>query len=184
MQITPDTALVLIDLQKGILERPAAHDPAEVLERGVRLARAFRAHRLPVVLVRVGWHPDGSDLPLPGDEFTPTLPPAWFSELSPALGATEDDIVVTKRHWGAFTGTELDLQLRRRGVRHIVLGGISTSIGVESTARSAWELTYRLTFVTDAMTDMDGDSHVHSTTKIFPRIGHIATTDEVLAALG
>ncbi|GAA3011463.1 hydrolase [Kitasatospora albolonga] len=184
MQITPDTALVLIDLQQGILAMPTAHDSGEILKHGVRLAEGFRARGLPVVLVRVGWHPDGGDLPLPGDGFTPSLPPAGFSELSPALGPAEGDILVTKRHWGAFTGTELDLQLRRRGVRHIVLAGISTSIGVESTARSAWELTYRLTFVTDAMTDLDGDSHVHSTTKIFPRIGHIATTDEVLAALG
>ncbi|MFJ8041163.1 isochorismatase family protein [Kitasatospora sp. NPDC096147] len=183
MQITPDTALVLIDLQQGILALPTAHDSGLVLERGVRLAEAFRARRLPVALVRVGWHADGGDLPLPGDAATPAVPPAGFSDLSPALGPAPDDLVVTKRHWGAFTGTELDLQLRRRGVRHIVLGGISTSIGVESTARSAWELTYRLTFATDAMTDLDGDSHLHSTTKIFPRLGHVTTTEEVLAAL-
>jgi nicotinamidase-related amidase len=110
-------------------------------------------------------------------------PPAEFAEFPDELGPLGDDIVITKRHWGAFTGTELDLQLRRRGVTQIVLAGISTSIGVESTARSAFEHSYHLTVVEDATTDLDADSHAHSFGKIFPRIAETAPTDQVLTLL-
>ncbi|MCX5582647.1 hydrolase [Streptomyces erythrochromogenes] len=179
-----DTALVLIDLQTGILALPTTRPAPEVLERGVALAEAFRARRLPVVLVKVAWSPDGGDLPTSNvDRPGPAAaPPAAFSEI-PAELAALGDVVVTKRHWGAFTGTELDLQLRRRGIHRIVLAGISTSVGVESTARTAWELSYDLVFPEDATADTDADSHAHTFGKIFPRIGKVSTTDEVIAAL-
>ncbi|ARE73542.1 hydrolase [Streptomyces sp. NPDC059558] len=179
-----DTALVLIDLQKGILGLPTAKPSAGVLAQGIALAEAFRAHRLPVVLVKVAWSPDGGDLPTANvDRPGPAAaPPAAFSEI-PAELAALGDVVVTKRHWGAFTGTELDLQLRRRGIHRIVLGGISTSVGVESTARTAWELSYDLVFPEDATADIDADSHAHTFGKIFPRIGKVSTTAEVIAAL-
>ncbi|GAA2304135.1 isochorismatase family protein [Streptomyces kunmingensis] len=178
-------ALVLIDLQNGILGLPTVHPSADVLKNGARLADAFRAKGLPVVRVRVTWSPDGGDLPVSRSE-TPgpvQAPPAEFAEFPAELGPLGDDIVITKRHWGAFTGTELDLQLRRRGVTQIVLGGISTSIGVESTARSAFELSYHQVIVTDATTDTDAASHEHSFGKIFPRIAELGTTDEVLQLL-
>ncbi|WP_423834309.1 hydrolase [Streptomyces manipurensis] len=179
-----DTALVLIDLQTGILALPTTRPSAEVLERGIVLAGAFRAHRLPVVLVKVAWSPDGGDLPTvnvdrPGPA---AAPPAAFSEIPAALAAL-GDVVVTKRHWGAFTGTELDLQLRRRGIHRIVLAGISTSVGVESTARTAWEHSYNLVFPEDACADTDADSHAHTFGKIFPRIGRVTSTGDVVAAL-
>ncbi|MEV7440059.1 isochorismatase family protein [Streptomyces sp. NPDC091204] len=179
-----DTALVLIDLQTGILGMPIARPAPEILAKGIALAEAFRTHRLPVVLVKVAWSPDGGDLPTsnvdrPGPAAAP--PPA-FSEI-PAELAALGDAVVTKRHWGAFTGTELDLQLRRRGIHRIVLAGISTSAGVESTARTAWELSYDLVFAEDATADTDPDSHAHTFGKIFPRIGKVSSTDEVIAAL-
>ncbi|MBT2481049.1 hydrolase [Streptomyces sp. ISL-94] len=180
-----DTALVLIDLQTGILALPTAKPSAEILKKGLALAEAFHAHKLPVVLVKVAWSPDGGDLPTanvdrPGPA---SAPPAAFSEIPGELAAL-GDVVVTKRHWGAFTGTELDLQLRRRGIHRIVLAGISTSVGVESTARTAWEHSYDLVFAEDATADTDADSHAHSFGKIFPRIGRISTTDEIIAALG
>ncbi|WP_406175103.1 isochorismatase family protein [Streptomyces sp. NBC_00996] len=179
------SALVLIDLQKGILALPTVHPSDAVLKNGARLAEAFRAHGLPVVRARVAWSPDGGDLPVgradhPGPA---AAPPAEFAEFPDELGPLGDDIVITKRHWGAFTGTELDLQLRRRGVTQIVLAGISTSIGVESTARSAFEHSYHLTVVEDATTDLDADSHAHSFGKIFPRIAETAPTDQVLTLL-
>ncbi|MFD7713763.1 isochorismatase family protein [Streptomyces sp. NPDC059785] len=179
------TALVLIDLQKGILGLPTVHPSDEVLKNSARLAEAFRARRLPVVRVRVTWSPDGGDLPVSREATRgpASVPPAEFAEFPAELGPLGDDIVITKRHWGAFTGTELDLQLRRRGVTQIVLGGISTSIGVESTARSAFEHSYHLTVVTDATTDTDADAHAHSFGKIFPRIAELGTVDEVLGLL-
>ncbi|MET9604951.1 hydrolase [Streptomyces sp. NPDC006512] len=185
LTIDDDTALVLIDLQNGILALPTTRPADEVLRRGVRLAEAFRARKLPVVLVKVAWSPDGGDLPtLEVDRPGPaSAPPAAFSEI-PAELAALGDVVVTKRHWGAFTGTELDLQLRRRGVHRIVLAGISTSIGVESTARTAWEHSYRLVFAEDATADTDPEAHAHSFGRIFPRIGKVSTTDEIVDALG
>ncbi|MCX3064178.1 hydrolase [Streptomyces beihaiensis] len=179
-------ALVLIDLQNGILGMPTAPYASDaVLHNAVRLADAFRARNLPVVRVRVAWSPDGGDLPVsrtvaPGPR---QAPPAEFAEFPAEFGPLGDDIVITKRHWGAFTGTELDLQLRRRGVTQIVLGGISTSIGVESTARSAFEQSYHLVIVEDATTDTDAASHEHSFGKIFPRIAQLGTTDEILGLL-
>ncbi|MFE9633643.1 hydrolase [Streptomyces sp. NPDC006463] len=178
------TALVLIDLQRGILDLPITRPATDILKKGIALAEAFRARKLPVVLVKVAWSPDGGDLPTANvDRPGPAAaPPAAFSEIPADLAALAD-VVVTKRHWGAFTGTELDLQLRRRGIHQIVLAGISTSVGVESTARTAWELSYDLVFVEDATADTDPDSHAHSFGKIFPRIGKVSATDEVIAAL-
>lgn len=179
-----DTALVLIDLQNGILGLPTTRPADAVLRKGVVLAEAFRARKLPVILVKVAWSPDGGDLPTANvDRPGPAAaPPAAFSEI-PAELAALGDVVVTKRHWGAFTGTELDLQLRRRGIHRIVLAGISTSVGVESTARTAWELSYELVFAEDATADTDADSHAHSFAKIFPRIGRVASTAEIIEAL-
>ncbi|WP_114699879.1 hydrolase [Nocardia mexicana] len=184
--LDPRTALVLIDLQRGIVGAPTGpHAAADVVSRGAELARGFRKAGLPVALVRVSFAPDGADAP-PGrtDAATPTGPlPQGWDQLVGELDVQPTDIVITKRHWGAFHGTELDLRLRRRGVTGIVLGGIATSIGVESTARAAHEHGYNITLATDAMSDRDTDSHTHSLTKIFPRLGESATTQEILALL-
>jgi nicotinamidase-related amidase len=100
------------------------------------------------------------------------------------LSGHPEDIVVTKRNWGAFHGTDLDGHLRRRGITQIVLTGIATSIGVESTARAAYEHGYNVTLATDAMTDLSADSDEHALTRIFPRLGETGTTAEIIALLG
>lgn len=180
------TALVLIDLQRGITAFPAEpHAAADVIARAARLAAGFRAAGAPVVLVRVAFSADGGDrLQAPADEAQPARrPPADFSEIVADLGPEEGDIVVTKRQWGAFYGTDLDLQLRRRGVTTIVLGGISTNFGVESTARDARERGYELLLVEDAMSARSADDHDFALARIFPRIGRVCSTDDVIAAL-
>ncbi len=173
------TALVIVDLQKGILSFPMAHPSAPILENGGRLARAFRKKGLPVVLVNVaGGAPGRTDAgPL---NFTP--PPDWL-DIVPELDPQPSDIRVTKMQWGAFYGTALDLELRRRGVTQTVLCGIATSIGVESTARDAYERGYNVSLVIDAMTDMKAEAHENSLTRIFPRLGETGTTDAMLALL-
>ena len=179
------SALVLIDLQKGILALPTLVDPDDIKNRARRLAETFRATTLPVVRVKLAFSADGGDLP-PGRALVPgpeTAPPAAYSEFPDDFPPHPGDIILVKRHWGAFTGTELDLQLRRRGVTQIVLAGISTSIGVESTARSAWENSYNLIFAEDAITDVDASSHAHTFTKIFPHLGEIATTEQIIDIL-
>jgi nicotinamidase-related amidase len=180
------TALVLIDLQKGILQRQTApHSASDVLTRSVRLAERFRGSGGLVVLVHVSFSPDGGDrLTPPTDEPPPpaATQPGW-DEISPDLGRGPKDIVITKRQWGAFYGTPLDLQLRRRGIRAIVIGGIATNFGVESTARDAFERGYGLVFVEDAMAGLSAEAHSFAIKTIFPRIGRIRSTQEVLNAL-
>jgi nicotinamidase-related amidase len=180
------TALVLIDLQGGILGRQTApHSARDVLARSVRLAEQFRSAGGLVVLVRVSFSPDGGDrLTPPTDDPPPpaATQPGW-DEISPALGRDPKDIVITKRQWGAFYGTQLDLQLRRRGIRTIVIGGIATNFGVESTARDAFELGYGLVFVEDAMAGLSAEAHSFAIKTIFPRIGRVRSTDDVLNAI-
>jgi len=111
--------------------------------------------------------------------------PVDWMDFVPALEVADSDIIITKRQWGAFYGTELDLQLRRRGVRTIVLGGVSTNIGVESTARAAWEHGYGLVFAEDAMSSSGTgvDLHGFSIANILPRLGLVRQTSDILAAL-
>jgi len=184
LELDPHTALVVIDLQKGVVRRELAHPVATIISNTVRLLDAFRSARLPVVLVNVAFAADRADFLAPrADVGTIAELPADFSELIPELNAQSSDLLITKHQWGAFYGTELDLQLRRRQVTGIVLGGISTSIGVESTARAAYELGYQIAFASDAITDSKEVSHNHSFEHIFPRIGQVRTTDTIVRAL-
>jgi nicotinamidase-related amidase len=180
------TALILIDLQGGILGRQTApHSARDVLARSVRLAERFRSAGGLVVLVRVSFSPDGGDrLTPPTDDPPPpaATQPGW-DEISPALGRDAKDIVITKRQWGAFYGTQLDLQLRRRGIGTIVIGGIATNFGVESTARDAFERGYALVFVEDAMAGLGAEAHSFAISTIFPRIGRVRSTEQVMNAL-
>lgn len=174
-QIDNVAALVVIDLQKGIVEGPAAHPASQIVGRAARLARAFRERGLPVVLVNVAGFAPGRT-----DAKTTFASAADWAELVPELDRQPSDYTVTKQQFGAFEGTALEQILRKRGVTQIFFAGISTSIGVESTARQAYDQSYNVVLVTDAMTDRDADSHRHSVEKIFPRLGKTTTTDEVL----
>jgi nicotinamidase-related amidase len=172
-------ALVVIDLQKVIAGIAMAHPIEGIIDRSAQLARAFRERTLPVVLVNASGSAPGRT-----DAFRPnySFPPGW-TELMPELGEQASDHLVTKQRWGAFLGTGLDDYLRLRGVTQIVLTGVATSIGVESTARSAYDLGYNVTLVTDAMTDLDADAHRYSVEKIFPRLGETALTDDIMQLL-
>jgi nicotinamidase-related amidase len=187
-ELDPRTsALALIDLQRGITAFPAEpHSTPDVIATAARLAHAFRAASAPVVLVRVATRPDGADrLHALVDEPQPQRElPGDYAEIVPELGPKEGDIVVTKRQWGAFYGTDLDLQLRRRGITTIVLGGIATNYGVESTARDARERGYRLLLVEDAMSARSADDHAFAFARIFPRLGRVCQSAEVIALLG
>jgi nicotinamidase-related amidase len=182
--LDPLTALVVIDMQKGILGRPTVHPTADVLAKVVRLVDAFRAKSRPVVLVRVGFGPGGADAVKSRNQAPPpsfNLSPDFFEFADELRADSNRDILIHKRQWGAFYGTDLDLQLRRRKITNIVLCGIATSIGVESTARDAWERSYNLTFASDAMTDLDADAHDRAMRIIFPRLGEIGTVDQILS---
>jgi nicotinamidase-related amidase len=180
------TAIVVIDMQKGIVGRPGAPYPQlTVVANCARLLAAARAAGAQPVLVHVGGSPDGADrLHTATDQSwksTGPLPPDW-SELIPELDRQAADIVVLKRQWGAFYGTDLDLQLRRRRLATIVICGIATEFGVESTARDACERGYELIFAEDAMIGMTAESHSNSVERIFPRLGRVRSTDAIVAA--
>jgi nicotinamidase-related amidase len=180
------TALVLIDLQHGIVAgQTVPHASADVVSRGARLAAGCRQRGVMVILVRVDPGPNGSLFPRPtADQPRPpmTITPEWI-ELVPALGREPSDIVVTKHQPNAFYGTDLEIHLRRRGIRTILLGGISTNIGVEATARAAHERGFEQIFVSDVMAAREADLHDHSVRRIFPTLGRVRTLDVVLAAL-
>lgn len=187
--LDPKTALVVIDLQNGVAVLPGApHPTADVIGRTVELADAFRKHDLPVVLVRVSFAADGADRLTGRTEQSPRsgggTPPPGADQIVDQLAGHAEDIVVTKRNWGAFHGTDLDVHLRRRGITQIVLTGVATSIGVESTARAAYEHGYHVTLATDAMTDLNASAHENSLHWIFPRLGETGSTAEILALLG
>ena len=185
--LDPRTALVVIDLQGGTVATPKAPIPVdEVVTHAVELTNAFRAHGLPVVLVRFTSAADGADA-TPGRIGAARrgggVPPEGYDVILAELRG-ENDIIVTKRNWGAFFGTDLDLQLRRRGVTQVVLAGVATSIGVESTARAAHEHGYHVTLATDAMTDINEETHRNSIERIFPMLGESGTTAEIIELLG
>jgi nicotinamidase-related amidase len=184
--LDPTTALVLIDLQAGITSMATQpHAAPDVVARSAALADAFRERGLPVVLVRVTSRPDGSDAAQGRTEVPRggARPEGW-DVLADELTGHPEDVVVTKRNPGAFYGTDLDLQLRRRGIRTLVLGGIATPFGVESTARDAWERGYQLVLPEDLSSAAALEPHRNAFGVIFPRISRIRTTAEVLAALG
>ena len=184
--LEPRTALLAIDLQNGIVGQPVQpHSGPEVVARTAQLAHAFRARNLPVVLVRVSFAPDWADV-VPGrteqGRRAGAFPDGW-DVIVDELSGHPGDLHVTKHNWGAFHGTDLDVQLRRRGVTQIVLTGIATSIGVESTARAAYEHGYHVTLATDAMADTSPEAHRNSLERIFPRLGESGTTAEILELL-
>lgn len=175
-----NAALITIDLQKGVVGMPLAHPAGEIVARTAALARAFRAARLPVVLVNVAsMSPGRVDAPRPD---LSAFPADWM-ELVPELEPQEDNYLITKHRIGAFIGTSLDDILQEQGVTQIIFAGIATSAGVESTARSAYDLGYNVVFAIDAMTDRDEETHRFSVERIFPRLGESCTSETLLAAL-
>jgi len=178
-QLDTSAALIVIDLQKGIVGLPTAHPAAEIVDRSAHLARAFRRCGMTVVLVNVTARAPGRT-----DFARPTLafPDDW-AELVPELDPQPGDLLVSKERVGAFIGTELDEHLRRRGVTQVFLAGVATSAGVEATARSAYDHGYNVVLVVDAMTDMSADAHQNCIEKAFPRIGETDTTANVLKFL-
>jgi len=180
------TAVVVIDLQKGIVGRPTEpHPAATVVANTVLILRAARRAGARPILVHVGVSADAPDRLKPmADEpmrSTAPLPPEW-SELVPELERAPGDLVILKRQWGAFYGTDLELQLRRRGLTTLVLCGIATEYGVESTARDAFERGFEQVFVSDTMGALSTQAHEHCLTRIFPRMGRVRDTRTVLTA--
>lgn len=173
------TALILIDLQEGIATGDKGpYSPEQIVATNKALADRFRQAGAPVVLIKVGFN----RFEAPSLKATaPNLPPQTpegFDTLVPGL-EQEGDIVIKKHHWGAFIGTDLDLQLRRRGVDTIVIGGIATNFGVESTARTGWELSYNVVIPEDACTSRSAELHQFSIDNILKQLAVVTSVDEI-----
>jgi nicotinamidase-related amidase len=180
------TALALIDVQKGILSQPLApHGAAQIVQNAARLGLHFDEVGALVVLVHVAFSGNAIDrLSLPVDAPTAqAAPPADWADFAPEIGSLRAGIVIKKRQWGAFYGTELDLQLRRRSITTVVLAGIATNFGVEQTAREAWQHNYAVVVVEDAVTSVSEEMHKFSIDKILPRIARVRSTAEIVGAL-
>jgi nicotinamidase-related amidase len=179
-RLDPKPALIVIDLQKGIVDAPTAHPTREIVERSASLADAFRRHDLPVVLVNVtGGAPGRTDQTRPPGIIGS---PDW-ADLVDELDVHPKDHLVTKQRRSAFQDTGLDALLRHLGVTQVVLTGISTTSGVESTARSAYDHGYHVVLASDAMTDTDPDAHANSIERILPKLGETTTTAEIIDML-
>lgn len=182
------TALVLIDVQKGVLAMPLApYGAAQIVQNAARLGLHFDEVGALVVLVHVAFSAGAADrLHLPVDSPPPApqggVPQDW-SDFAPEIAALRAGVVIKKRQWGAFYGTELDLQLRRRGIGTIVLAGVATNFGVESTAREAWQHNYAAIVAEDAVTSVGEEMHKFSIEKILPRIARVRSTAEIIGAL-
>ncbi|WP_395397540.1 isochorismatase family cysteine hydrolase [Novosphingobium sp. BL-8A] len=178
--LDPVTALIVVDLQKGLMDYPFIHPIEPVVQRAAALIAAFRARELPVVLVNAtGRAPGRTEQPgRGGDAF-----PDGFADFLPELGQHPDDIVVTKRTWGAFTGTGLDERLKALGVTQVVVAGVATGTGVDATARQAYELGFNVTLAIDAMTDSRQRAHDYSIEALFPRLGETGTTEAIVELL-
>jgi len=174
--LDPQTALIVVDLQQGLRDIPSLHPMAGVIDYSCKLIEAFRKQKLPVVLVNVaGTAPGRTEEPRRYREL-----PADFSELIPELHQQPDDIFITKRTWGAFANTDLEAQLKANGVTQVVLTGVATGMGVEATARQAYEAGFNVTIALDAVTDVRAEAHEYSLKHVFPRLGETGSTQDVL----
>jgi nicotinamidase-related amidase len=169
-------ALIVIDLQKGIVALPLAHTTSDIISRAAQLVNAFRERGLPVILVNVTGGPQGRTDAGPR---VFNLPDDW-SELVPELNQQAGDYVISKQRVGAFLGTSLQEYLSQHNVTQVFFAGVATSGGVEATARVARDYGYNVVFAIDTMTDRDAETHRHCVEKIFPRLGETDTTENIL----
>ena len=177
--LDPKTALIVVDLQKGIVGYPFVHPIAGVIERTVALLDEFRRRDLAVVLVNVAGGAPGRTEEAPRN----TVMSDGWTDLIPELKQQPGDILITKRTWGAFVHTDLEAQLKARSVTQVVITGVATGTGVEATARQAYEHGFNVTLALDAMTDARSVAHDHSIAHVFPRLGETGSTQEILALL-
>jgi len=177
--LDPKTALIIVDLQKGIVGLPFIHPIDGIVDRSRALLDAFRERGSPVVLVNVaGVAPGRTERPRHSEPF-----PAGWTDFIPELDRQPSDIVVTKRTWGAFASTDLENRLKALGVTQVVVTGVATGTGVESTARQAYEHGFNVTLALDAMTDARPEAHDYSIKNVFPKLGESGTVQDIIDLL-
>ncbi len=183
------TALVMIDPQNWTLGMPISPHPADtVVGNAVTLAHAIRGAGGVIVLTRAAFSPGYADMLRVPVDMALTVPeggiPPQALAFRAEMEALDAEVVITKRQWSAFHGTELDLQLRRRGVTAVVIGGVMTNFGVESTARDAWQHNYAAVVAEDACSSLNPDMHRFAVERILPRVARVRSSAVIAAACG
>ena len=188
LELSKRSALIVIDLQAGILDpEPVPYGKTQVIERSVALARAFAAAGMPTVLTTTDFAPGYADAPKGAADAPWALPaeglPPGFARLVPEIDALQAEVRIVKRQMSAFFGAELDLQLRRRGCDTVVVCGVATNMGVEGTARAAFDLNYHVVIAEDACGSVAPGLHEFAVDRILPRISRVRPSDEIVRAV-
>ncbi|MEU4315266.1 cysteine hydrolase [Nocardia sp. NPDC024068] len=178
-EIPPATALVVIDMQSGTLPNARAVTADRLLDRVALLLAGFRkAERTVVHLIATGT-PDGRTTYADTGQ-------SWSAEqtvIPPEAAPAGNEPLLRRRGWSGFAGTDLEQRLRAAGVTTVVVAGLATTFGVESTARDAYDLGFDVVVAADAVSDPDPAGQERSLTRVFPVLGRVATADEILALI-
>jgi nicotinamidase-related amidase len=176
--MTP-TALLIMDVQQGIVERFAGD--GAYLDRLALAIAATRSAGIPVTYVTVAFRSGYPEVSGHNKAFAAIAGTGRFTDGDPGMqipaviAPASGEVTVTKRRVSAFTGSDLEVLLRARGTSHLVLAGIATSGVVLSTLRQAADLDYQLTVLADGCLDADPDVHQVLLGKVFPRQAEVTT---------
>jgi nicotinamidase-related amidase len=182
------TAVLAMDLQSDIVAQ-FPEGSAALLERAATAIAAARAANVPVIHVVVGFRPGYPEVSSRNVGFSAVAGTGRFvtsspgADITPAIGARPEDIVVVKHRVGAFAGTDLDMILRAKSIDTLVLFGLATSGVVLSTLRHAADADYRIIVVADCCGDRDADVHRVLMEKVFVRQATVVTASELARAL-
>jgi nicotinamidase-related amidase len=170
-------ALLVMDVQPGILDRLPEADREGYLARVRTTVEAARRKGIPIRWVVVGFRHGMPEASARNRAFATykQQAPAFLLDPRPAIAPEEGEVVITKRRVSAFTGSDLEVVLRSGDVQHLVLCGISTSGVVLSTLREAADRDYRLTVLSDLCADPDPEVHRLLLEKVFPRQAEVIT---------
>jgi nicotinamidase-related amidase len=182
IQLDAAVALIAVDLQHVTVSMPSASDMSSVVMKATQLAAAFRKHGRLVVLTQADLNDPPTGRTAVSDGHRPTASAAEL-ELIPELDRAAGDVVISKRGWSAFAGTGLDDLLRERQITQVVLVGLATNYGIESTARHAYDLGYNVIIVSDAINNPNVEGHEHAMTRVLPALAQVIPTDAVIALL-
>lgn len=182
------TALIIVDLQKGILEPdPVPFGREQIVRQAAALGHTFADTGSLIVLTITDFARAYADAPKGLADSPWALPkkglPADFTYLVPEIDALPAAVRLTKRQMSAFFGTELDLQLRRRSCNTVVICGVATNLGVEATARAAFDLNYNVVIASDACSSVAPGLHEFATEKILPRFARVRSTSTIVGAM-
>lgn len=183
------TAFILLDVQRGILER-VPHETTDYLSLASRTLKASRAAGVHIIHIRTCFRPGHPEVSSRNFSFGKIASFGGFVEGDPATNfapevePVEKDVVVTKRRVSGFSGSDLDTVLRGLDVDYIVIAGIATSGAVLSTVRQAADLDYKLTVLGDLCLDTDDETHRVLVEKIFPRQANVLSAEQWIHEIG